>query len=80
MRKAEVRGCLAWMSAVLMVSALVSCTHAARPAAASPSSPGLSKSQRIQVLTRALMLTRREFGKLPERGARARGRARLPAR
>jgi subtilase family serine protease len=68
MRKAEVRGCLAWMSAVLMVSALVSCTHAARPAAASPSSPGLSKSQRIQVLTRALMLTRREFGKLRNEG------------
>jgi hypothetical protein len=62
MRKAGVRGCVAWMSAVLMVLALVSCTHAARTVAASSS--GLSKSQRIQVLTRALMLTRREYGKL----------------
>ena len=64
MRKAGVRGCVAWMSAVLMTSALVSCTHAARSAAAPPSSPGLSKSQRIQVLTRALTLTRRDYGKL----------------
>src|SRR4029077_4131785 len=64
MRKADVRGCLAWMGAVLMVSALVSCTHAARSAAASPPSQGLSKSQRIQVLTRALMLMQREYGKL----------------
>src|ERR1022692_922781 len=62
MRKAGVRGCVVWMGAVLMVPALVSCTHAARTAAASSS--GLSKSQRIQVLTRALMLTQREYGKL----------------
>jgi subtilase family serine protease len=62
MRKAGVRGCVVWMSAVLMASALVSCTHAARTVAA-PSS-GLSKSQRIQLLTRALMLTQREYGKL----------------
>jgi hypothetical protein len=62
MRKAGVRGCVVWMGAVLMVPALVSCTHAARTVAAP--SPGLSKSQRIQVLTRALMLTQREYGKL----------------
>jgi subtilase family serine protease len=59
MRKAGVRGCVVWMGAVLMVSALVSCTHAARTVAAP--SPGLSKSQRIQVLTRALMVTRRDY-------------------
>ena len=68
MRKAGVRGCLAWMSAALMVPALVSCTHAARSAAASPSSPGLPKSQRIQVLTRALALMQREYGKLRSEG------------
>lgn len=62
MRKAGVRGCVVWTGAVLMVSALVSCTHAARTVAASSS--GLSKSQRIQVLTRALILTQREYGKL----------------
>jgi hypothetical protein len=62
MRKAGERGCVAWVSAVLMVPALVSCTHAARSAAAP--SPAPSQSQRIQVLTRALMLTRREYGKL----------------
>jgi subtilase family serine protease len=63
MRKAGLRACVAWMGAALTASALVSCTHAAGSKAASPS-PGLSKSQRIQVLTRALMLTRREYGEL----------------
>lgn len=62
MRKAGVRGCVVWMGAVLMVPALVSCTHAARTVAAS--SPGLSRSQRIQVLSRALTLTQREYGRL----------------
>ncbi len=62
MRKAGVRGCLAWMSAVLMLSALVSCTHATRSVVASPSS-GPSKSQRIQVLTRALTLMQRDYGR-----------------
>ncbi len=61
MRKAGVRGCLTWMSAGLMVSALMSCTHPTRSAAASPSS-GPSKSQRIQVLTRALTLMQRDYG------------------
>ena len=61
MRKASVRGCLTWMSAVLMVPALVSCTHPTGSVAASSSS-GPSKSQRIQVLTRALTLMRRDYG------------------
>ena len=69
MRKAGVRGCLAWMSAGLMVSALVSCSHATRSVAASPSS-GPSNSQRIQVLTRALMLMQRDYGKLGTFGPR----------
>ncbi len=69
MRKAGVKGCLTWMSAVLMVSALVSCTHPTRSAAASPSS-GPSKSQRIQVLTKALMLMQRDYGKLGTFGPR----------
>jgi hypothetical protein len=59
-----VRSCLGWMSAVLMVAALVSCSHPAGPTAASPSSPGPSKTQHITVLTRALMLMQREYGKL----------------
>lgn len=59
MRKPGVRGCLAWMSAVLMVSALASCTHATRSATAS--SP--SKRLRIKVLTRALTLMQREYGR-----------------
>jgi len=62
MRKAGVRGCAAWMSAVLMVLALVSCRHATASGAASPS--GLPKSQRIKVLTRALTLMQRDYGKL----------------
>jgi len=66
MGKAGVRACVAWMSAVLIVSALVSCNHAARLAGASPSSSGPSKSQRIKVLTRALTLMQREYGKLHE--------------
>jgi subtilase family serine protease len=66
MRNGGVKGCLAWMSAVLMLSALVSCSDVARSAAASPSSPGPSRSQRIKVLTRALILMQREYGKLHE--------------
>jgi subtilase family serine protease len=69
MRKAGVRGCLTWMSAVLMVSALVSCTHATRSPAASPSS-GPSKSQRIQVLTKALTLMQRNYAKMGTFGPR----------
>jgi subtilase family serine protease len=65
MRKGGVQGCLAWLSAVLMLSALVSCSHAARSVGASPSS-GPSKSQRIKVLTRALMVMQREYGTLHE--------------
>jgi subtilase family serine protease len=57
------------MSAGLMVSALVSCTHPTRSVAASPSS-GPSNSQRIQVLTRALMLMQRDYGKLGTFGPR----------
>jgi subtilase family serine protease len=63
MRKAGARSCVTWMSAVLMVSALVSCSHATRSGTASPSS-GPSKSQRVKVLTRALMLMQRDYGKL----------------
>jgi subtilase family serine protease len=69
MRKAGVRGCLIWMSAVLMVSALVSCTHPTRSVAASPSSSP-SKSQRIQLLTRALTLMQRNYAKLGTFGPR----------
>jgi subtilase family serine protease len=65
MARHGVKGCVALMSAVLMVSALVSCSHAARSAGASTSSDP-SKSQRIQVLTRALTLMQREYGKLRE--------------
>lgn len=65
MRKAGVKGHLALMSAVLMASALVSCSHAARSAEAATSSDP-SKSQRIKVLTRALTLMQREYGKLHE--------------
>ena len=64
MRKARVGGCLTWMSAALMVSALVSCAHATTPVTASSSGP--SKSQRINALTRALMLMQRDYGKLRE--------------
>ena len=64
--KACVTGCLAWMSAVLMVSALVSCSHAARTAGASPSSAGASKGERIKLLTKALMLMQREDAKVHE--------------
>jgi subtilase family serine protease len=67
MRKAGVKGCVAWMSAVLMVLALVSCSHAARLAGASPWSSGPpSKSQRVKVLTRALMVMQQEYGKFHE--------------
>ena len=69
MRKAGGRGCLAWMSAVLMVSVLVSCTHPTRSVAASPSS-GPSKSQRIQVLTRALTLMQRNYAAMGTFGPR----------
>jgi subtilase family serine protease len=62
MRRAGVRGCLAWMSAVLMMLALVSCSHATTSSAASASDP--SKSERIKVLTRALMLMQRDYGTL----------------
>jgi subtilase family serine protease len=62
MRRAGVRGCLAWMSAVLMVLALASCSHTTTSAAAPASGP--SKSERIRVLTRALMLMQRDYGKL----------------
>jgi subtilase family serine protease len=44
------------MSAVLMVSALVSCSHATTSPSAGP-----SRSQRIEVLTRALMLMQRDY-------------------
>jgi hypothetical protein len=67
MRKGGVKGCLAWMSAVLMLPALVSCSHAARSAGASPwSSVPPAESQRIKVLTRALILMQREYSKLHE--------------
>ena len=69
MRRAGVRGCLAWMSAVLMVSALVSCSHATRSVGASPSS-GPSKSQRIKVLTRTLMLMKRDYARMGTFGPR----------
>jgi subtilase family serine protease len=59
MRKSGVRRCLAWMSAVLMASALASCTHATPPS-------GPAESQRIKVLTRALTLMKREYGKFHE--------------
>jgi subtilase family serine protease len=62
MRRAGVRGRLAWMSAVLMVLALASCSHTTTSAAAPASGP--SKSERIRVLTRALMLMQRDYGKL----------------
>jgi subtilase family serine protease len=65
MRKPDMRSCLAWISAMLMVSALASCTHATRSVPASPSS-GPSKSQRIKVLTRALTLMQRDYRKLRE--------------
>jgi subtilase family serine protease len=67
MRKGGVKSCLAWMSAVLMLPALVSCSHAARSAGASPwSSVPPAESQRIKVLTRALILMQREYSKLHE--------------
>jgi subtilase family serine protease len=65
MRKAGVKGALAWMSAVLMVSALVSCSQPARPT----SSSGASKSQRINVLTSALLMMRRDYRWLAQENA-----------
>jgi subtilase family serine protease len=54
------RKCVTWLSAVLMVSALVSCSQAMTSATAPPA-PGPSRSQRIEVLTRALMLMQRDY-------------------
>jgi subtilase family serine protease len=60
LRKVGVRGGLIWMSVVLVLAALVSFGDAARSQAATRA-PGASRSHRINVLTRALVLLRRKY-------------------
>lgn len=61
MRKADVRGGLVGVSVVLLVGvSVVLLVSVLAPSAPPPSGP--SKSQRIQVLTRALTLMRRDYG------------------
>jgi hypothetical protein len=66
-RIAGVRGGLAWISVVLIVSALGLVGHVTRSAALSRSS-GPSKNQQINALTRTLRFMRRHYAKLQRSG------------